>query len=203
MKYMNSYDGYLDHASKNSLTLLSNNNSNGSDSSDLAGAARIAPLIVHYYQEKDILYQYIKEETQLTHNNDLVVEIADFIGHVVIDVLSGYQPIEAIKELKKQYSTDLIKLIDQGLDNLDNTPRAFVQLTGQSCNLNDALPATVYFIAKYENDFKEALIANTLAGGDSAARGLIIGMVLGAYLGTKSIPEQWILDMKVSSDIKS
>ncbi len=36
------------------------------------------------------------------------------------------------------------------------------------------------------------MIANTAAGGDSAARGLLTGMILGARGGFDVIPKEWI-----------
>ncbi len=50
----------------------------------------------------------------------------------------------------------------------------------------------VHLIAKYENDLKEALIQSVMAGGDSAARGMLVGMVLGAHLGPDSLPMEWV-----------
>ena len=53
----------------------------------------------------------------------------------------------------------------------------------------------VHLIAKYENDLKEALIQSVMAGGDSAARGMIVGMVLGAHLGPDSLPMEWVSEL--------
>ncbi|MCD6296989.1 MAG: ADP-ribosylglycohydrolase family protein [Deltaproteobacteria bacterium] len=55
----------------------------------------------------------------------------------------------------------------------------------------------MHLLATYENDIKNALIENVMAGRDSAARGMIVGMVLGAYHGESSgIPDKWINDLK-------
>ena len=50
----------------------------------------------------------------------------------------------------------------------------------------------VHLIAKYENNLEEALVQSVMAGGDSAARGMLVGMVLGAHLGPESIPRKWL-----------
>jgi ADP-ribosylglycohydrolase len=35
-----------------------------------------------------------------------------------------------------------------------------------------------------------------MAGGDSAARGMVVGMVLGAHLGLDAIPDAWLSALK-------
>ena len=37
---------------------------------------------------------------------------------------------------------------------------------------------------------------NVMAGGDSAARGLVVGMILGAHLGFEAIPSEWLSGLK-------
>jgi ADP-ribosylglycohydrolase len=72
---------------------------------------------------------------------------------------------------------------------------------GQMCEVEAAFPCVVHLIARYENDLKEGLIENAMAGGDSAGRGLIVGMVLGAHLGIDAIPQNWIDELKAHQKI--
>jgi ADP-ribosylglycohydrolase len=41
-----------------------------------------------------------------------------------------------------------------------------------------------------------------MAGGDSAARGLVVGMILGAYQGMDGIDENWIEEMRERQTIE-
>jgi ADP-ribosylglycohydrolase len=42
-----------------------------------------------------------------------------------------------------------------------------------------------------------------MAGGDSAGRGLLAGLILGAHLGMAAIPPEWLNDMKAYPQIVS
>jgi len=66
---------------------------------------------------------------------------------------------------------------------------------GQECSVDAALPGTLHLIAKYEDNLKEGLVENIMAGGDSSARGMFLGFLLGAYNDPDTIPEQWLDDM--------
>lgn len=83
-------------------------------------------------------------------------------------------------------------LVTAGLDSKSKDTRETIAEFGQMCSIDAALPATVHLIARYEQDFRQALVENVMAGGDSAARGMLAGMVLGAACGTTAIPIEWI-----------
>ena len=59
----------------------------------------------------------------------------------------------------------------------------------------------IHLIAKYPTDLEAALVENTMAGGDSAARGMMAGMVLGAHLGEDAIPGRWRKAMTAHDEI--
>lgn len=61
----------------------------------------------------------------------------------------------------------------------------------------------VHLITKYENNLEEALIQGVMAGGDNAARGMFVGMILGAHLGPQSIPEKWVSELVKRKEIEA
>ena len=63
------------------------------------------------------------------------------------------------------------------------------------------MPGAVHLIARYADDFNAAMVENVMAGGDSSARGMIAGMVLGAAHGMAAIPEHWKSEMTAGNRI--
>lgn len=65
----------------------------------------------------------------------------------------------------------------------------------------ESFRTTVHLIAKYEDRLEEGLIENVMAGGDSAGRGLLAGLVLGAWGGRSAIPERWLSGLAAAQEI--
>jgi ADP-ribosylglycohydrolase len=62
---------------------------------------------------------------------------------------------------------------------------------GKASPTEGALPAALYFALKYQTSLEEALVANAACGGDSGARAVVIGSLLGAVHGEEAVPERW------------
>lgn len=68
---------------------------------------------------------------------------------------------------------------------------------GKASPTEGALPASLYFALKYEaSGLEAALTANANVGGDSAVRGMTIGMLLGAVHGLEGMPERWTTGLR-------
>jgi ADP-ribosylglycohydrolase len=195
--FFNDYEGYRDKATLTTLQNMTEGNSlldNGSSSDDLGGAARIAPIVYCYAHDMESAIQAARYQTALTHNNPSVLDSAEFFVRLAFSALSGERPSATIPDLLENRfkNTDIADAVSLGLASQDKDTRTIIAEFGQMCSVEAALPGTIHLITKYENDFKEALVENVMAGGDGAARGMLVGMVLGAYSGIEALPKDWL-----------
>jgi ADP-ribosylglycohydrolase len=200
-QFFKSYDGYFDGATKATLENFKAGDEPtqaGSNSDDFAGAARIAPLAYYYRHDLPQLISSVKAQTALTHNSRQVIDTAAFLGSVVFKVLNNEKPITAVKQTQSEGYDRLpyAKWIEDGLISAEKDTRQAILDFGQMCEIAAAFPCVIHLIVKYENNLQEALIENVMAGGDSAGRGLAVGMVLGAHLGVDAIPSEWLSGLK-------
>ena len=196
-----SYDGYFDGATKDTLDNIASGKDiteAGSGSDDLAGAARIAPLVYLYHRDEDKLIKAVRSQTAFTHNHPEVIDGAEFFARVTVRVLNDSAPVAAIKDvLADGFAREPFdQWVNDGLDSVKTDTRQAVLDFGQMCEIQNAMPCTIHIIAKYENDLRQGLIENAMAGGDSAARGLVAGMVLGAHHKLEAIPEKWLTELR-------
>ena len=194
------YNGYLDGATKDTIKNFDSGKTpqeSGSSSSDLGGAARIAPLISCYYDSLDDFKGAARAQTAMTHNHSQVIACSEIFSEASFQVLSGTSPIASIIDAMEAISPEqaVKDAINLGLESKDKDTRKAILDFGQMCAVEAALPSTIHIIAKYEDNLKQALVENIMAGGDSAARGMLVGFILGCYQGLQLIPKTWLEDM--------
>jgi ADP-ribosylglycohydrolase len=144
-----------------------------------------------------------RAQTALTHNNRTIIETAEFFGRVVWQVLHGEAPTAAIKQVLVEgfYREPYANWVTDGLNSVEADTRQAILDFGQMCEIEAAFPCVVHLIARYEDNLAEGLTENAMAGGDSASRGLIVGMILGAHRGIDAIPQKWLSDLKSYQEI--
>ncbi|MDR2551185.1 MAG: ADP-ribosylglycohydrolase family protein [Desulfobulbus sp.] len=194
--FTDGYRGYIDKATAATLDNMGRSlplAQCGSQSSDLGGAARIAPLVYRYRENRERLLEAVRQQTAVTHNNPATLAGADFLAKTAWAVLHGTEPAEAMTDALDEgvADFDLDIRIRAGLDSGGKDTRSTIKHFGQMCGIAAALPGVVHLVLSYPDDLRTALVENVMAGGDSAARGLAAGMILGATLGEAAIPEAW------------
>jgi ADP-ribosylglycohydrolase len=200
------YDGYYDQATKATLQNFSLHKrpvEAGSPSNDLSGASRVAPLVFCYQEDLDTLVEAARDQTRMTHNDPHVIDGAEFFARVSWLVLRGTPPVLAIEEVSNErfVNSPLWQWVKDGIESRTEESVSTIARFGQSCHVDDAFSGVVHLIAKYENNLEEALVQAVMAGGDSAGRGMVVGMVLGAHLGEQALPEEWLAGLKRRGEI--
>jgi ADP-ribosylglycohydrolase len=184
---MKSYDGYMDHASKDTLE-----SGRASEMDDLAGAGRTSALASLYLDDPEALADAAEDQAMLTHNNPLVADVSRFFSYLLFEEEGMEHALETVLKKESWKSKALAKGVEAGIASAGKDTSEVIEAFGQMCSAEKALPATVHLLVSYPDDYPEAMIANTAAGGDSAARGLLAGMVLGSHLGFSAIPDKWV-----------
>ena len=188
---------YRDHATKETLSHLEAGEGltqAGSDSTELGGPGRIAPLLLALRDEETpTLVAAVRAQTALTHASPVALDTAEFLARVVFLLLRGVSIPSALRttataSYRVLPAADYLQAAE-AVAHLSTT-EAVVAL-GQSCPLEKALPATFAILLRHGDALETALVENAMAGGDSAARGIVLGTILGAAHGRRAIPTRW------------
>ncbi len=201
MAMWDGYDGYVDKATRDTLE------AGRSSSDELAGLARMAPLLVALGEEPEIEFvTAVRQQTGLTHGDPALLEASDFFAGMLHAVVHGASIDEA---LDRALDHDYVELpaqefVDQARARLDDDAdvSAIVKDLGATCHLPDAFPSTIYLLLKLGGSLEEMLIENAMAGGDSGARGMVLGAILGARDGVLAIPASWLEAMEVTAEVR-
>ena len=187
---MSDYSGYVDGASKHTLEALAEGKGSlgcGSSSHDLSVVGRMMPLVYAYHSDMDKMMEYVKLHTVFTHMTKELVESAAYFNELIMAVSMGADLKRSIEEIALAYSETLQTWVATGVAKAESESIEAIKTLGQSCSVEGAFAAVIYLLARF-TDFQEAMEANVLAGGDSAARGMLVGAVLGAVGGMDALP---------------
>lgn len=207
---MKAYRGYQDTATRESIAMLESGNRYGYLSDELGGAARIAPVL-YWIEDPQKAIDAAVDQARLTHRSARSLLVTDLFVRTAVRLLRGEtRPIlDVLRLVRDERSAQMlqanpedvlvqtranIQFFDLSLENalkyLDRSPRETAMALGQSCHAHHALPVILNILAR-NVDYREALRINALIGGDSAARAMLIGLLLGIRSTPDEIPADW------------
>jgi ADP-ribosylglycohydrolase len=162
----------------------------GVDEKHIGGILGLIPIVVYYCNQPERALNFAVEHLGLTHPGAKMKNAGELVINLLLKVFKG-TPLKAaiLKEIEKQQNPLVGHPFTKWLDNPDDWvigPRL-----STACYVEDSVPAVVYLALKYHDDPQTALIANTNLGGDNAARGAVLGALLGASCGVDSFPGSW------------
>lgn len=200
---------YQDGATKATLRNLQENlpiKECASSSNDMAGAARIAPLFLLQWDSQEALLLAVREQTAFTHGNSAVIESAEFFARIALHVAAGKSIRESLALTAEMdhwnaIQRDWIEAAAKSSAS-DESAESSAETLGLTCHVPDAFPVIVDLLLRYPLDPVAALTKNAQAGGDSAARGMILGLVYGALPETSQLPETWFTDLRALDEIE-
>lgn len=195
MKYIEENEMYMDHSMKDSLQKFKESESLiGTKNVELGGLARSAPMFIDSSITKDDFLAQI----HLTHNGEIVDQSSEYIYQVMQDILGGKDYRKALVDNK-----DLNDYISGLFENISSKGEVVERADerGQGCSTAQGFPIVLDVLLNY-SDPLEAFSVNIRAGGDNAARAMIIGMVLGADQGLKNLPDNLIDGFNKAEELK-
>ena len=207
--FWESSTAYSDHATKETLAHLQEGlglTRAGSDSTELGGASRMAPLLVALrHEDEPVVLAASRAQAALTHATPIVLEAAEFTARSVFMLMRGVSILSALGEAAGfPYKTLPAEQYLRKAREVAHLPTSeAIKSLGQSCDLTKAFPSVLTILIRHGDDLETALIENVQAGGDSAARGMMLGTLLGAAHGRRAIPERWLQALQARSQLDS
>jgi ADP-ribosylglycohydrolase len=190
-------NAYCDHATRETIAHLDAGRGLtqvGSRSMELGGAIRIAPLLLALRgEETPTIIGAVRAQTAFTHASPIALDAAEFLARTVFLLMRGVSIPTALRTTADlPYKSLPASEYLRRAENVAKLPISdAVESLGSSCPLEKALPSVFAILLSHGDDPETALVENVMAGGNSASRGMALGILLGAAHGRNAVPKRW------------
>ena len=157
----------------------------------IGGLVGIIPLIAFYADQPEQARASALAHLALTHPGAKMNMAGALYIQLLTATLQGQPLAEVIlAAIAEQKNPLLGHPFQKWCDLPDET--VIGRYLSTACYVEHAVPAVIYLALKYHQDAEKALIVNTNLGGDNAARGAVLGALLGADGGMRAFPQRWL-----------
>jgi ADP-ribosylglycohydrolase len=177
----------------------------GHDTASIGGIVSLPLVILATLRDNnlDIINTAALTQQRLTHRSVLLERYTLELSRMLMNVFHEANPdIEQLAcDAASRLGFPAAKVIKSVLNNQSSDLEVIGGLLSSACYIDQSFPSVLYLAARYPNDFENALISNTNAGGDNCHRGAILGAILGSVLGVEAIPKRWISGLKSHAEL--
>jgi len=192
------YNGYRDKATSKTLENIDEGMevpNTGSGSLDLGGIAR-TPAILTWGLLNAVEEAVLRRETRrfaVFSHGVRVAEVGEFFAVFARHLVLGKNEESAWEAaLAAAHWVEPFEFWnDKARESQQRRVPEAVKALGAGCGIEGAVPASLHLWMKFQDDPRRMLIENAMAGGDSAARGILLGMLCAAAYGSEWIPSDW------------
>ena len=188
-----SYNGYIDGSTRETLENIENKvTPPGSSSTDLSIVGRITPLLLVSNSKEEFL-QNVESLVGATHNSNEALAASKFFASLLLEALDNKGIEKLLLTLKDNFDTKIQSYIYSGIASKTDDTFQVIRDFGPACDINGGFEGVIHLLCKYDN-FKDMMICNAKAGGDSSARGMIAAVIFMAQEDKKmnQIPTSWL-----------
>ncbi len=195
------YIGYIDAPTRLTLrTLLPLKPENfptvsGADDDQFAALAAVPILVANHYGSQQDLLKHVEAVVRITNDNKVAVAAACCSAVVLFERLQGKPMAQALQYALPFAGEKLTPLLEQALAYQTLDSIAVAKQFGSACHVVEGLPL-IFHIAQHASNYRNAIVANIRAGGDSCGRAMMLGAIMAAYQvngkdKASSIPMTW------------
>lgn len=169
-----------------------------------SGAAMRSAVLGAFASDEQQLVNLVRTSTRITHTDPKAEMGAIAIALAVYLSQSG-QPVEPDEYLSRlqcclqaEEATDFIKLMRKAVDAVreESETVVFANELGLSKGVGGyvyhCVPVAIHCWLSHQNDFRAAMESIISCGGDTDTNAAMVGGIIGASVGSSSIPPEWI-----------
>ena len=167
-------------------------------------AMRVSPVGLFYHHDLEGLQEAAIKQANITHVHPLgqwgAVMQARSVGLAVSQNPKGpFKKEQMVTDLREilwggpiEYMKALNKIEEMVAQGRKLQAREVVQSLGNGVEAHLSVPSACYIAITYSPDFCDAIRAAISLGGDTDTIAGMVGAIVGAHVGEKGLPVEWI-----------